>query len=48
MAIIDIVFNFEAHPAAFGGVGDSSRFNGGDASVGAGGNIRLLSSAPTN
>lgn len=35
-------------PAAFGGVGDSRRFNGGDASVGAGGNILLLRSAATN
>jgi len=38
----------ELGPAAFGGVGDSSRFKGGDASVGAGGNIRLLSSGLTS
>ena len=48
MVIIGADFNSKAHPAAFGGVGDSRRFNGGDASVGAGGNILLLRSALTN
>ena len=48
MVIIAVDLNSEAYPAAFGGVGDSSRFNGGDASAGAGGNIRLLSSGLAN
>ena len=46
--IIEADMNLKAYPAAFGGVGDSSRFNGGDARVGAGGNIRLLSSGLTS
>ena len=48
MIKIDIDFNPEAHPVAFGGVGDSRRFNGGDASVGEGGNVLLLRCAPTS
>ena len=46
--ITEADLNLKAYPAAFGGVGDSSRFKGGDASVGAGGNIRLLSSGLTS